>query len=460
MTSRKRLSFFRRVIFPFAAVLLIFGSCVKPSINFGTAFVNDNNTNIIVVDTFSSLMSTVYFDSFPTSGTGSILVGRYKDNSFGIVTSQTYYQLAPPRVIPTITNQAGYDSLVLITRLNNYFYGDTSVSQQYVVSQLKENMQYPGTQFAFFNNDSMAVESSPLGIAAVSINPKGAYTSQLANDSLKVKLSDAKGLELFRMIQSVSDTVTNTNTFLGYFKGISMAPGSSTMGAMFGFKDTVVMRLYYHEPGVVMTPKFTDFIMWNRAFQFNHITYDRTGTPLQLLPSLKSPVTGTPVEISSDSTANAIYVQNGTAVHAKLKFPYVWQLVQRPDFVSVLKAELVLSPLAGTYSPEITLPTQLQLFTTDETNQAGIPIAAAGSIYGNFKIDYIYNVNTAYTYDVTSLIKAQIADGIGNANHYGVMVSIPAPLDNTTFNRVIFPAKNNPNQSTKVVLKIYYASYY
>ncbi len=460
MTSRIRISYFLSILLPFATALLIFGSCVKPSINFGTAFVNDNNTNIVVVDTFSSVMSTVYFDSFPTSGTGSILVGRYKDNGFGIVTSKTYYQLAPPRVLPTISNQAGYDSLVLITRLNNYFYGDTSVSQQYVVSQLKNNIQFPGNQFAFFNNDSVPTESSPLGVAAVTINPRAGYTSQLANDSLKVRLSDAQGFELFRMIQSVSDTVTNTNIFLGYFKGVSMAPGASTMGALYGFKDTVVMRLYYHEPGVVMTPKFTDFIIWNRAFQWNQITYDRTGTPLQLLPSLKSPVPGTPVEISSDSTANAIYVQNGTAVHAKLKFPYLWQLVQRPDFVSVLKAELDLSPLAGSYSPEITLPTQLQIFTTDEKNQVGVPIAAAGTAYGNFKIDYIYNVNTTYKFDITSFIKSQIAAGIGNVDHYGVMISIPAPLDNTTFNRVILPDKNNPNQSTKVVLKIYYASYY
>jgi hypothetical protein len=153
-------------------------------------------------------------------------------------------------------------------------------------------------------------------------------------------------------------------------------------------------------------------------------------------------------------------VQTGTALRAKFRFPYLSQLIQRPDFVSLLKAELILSPLSGSYDPLLTIPPQLQLFTTDENNVPGIPVAAAGGTFGNYKIDYIYNVNTAYSYDITSLLKKQLNDNQDNAYHYGVLATIPTPLDNTTFNRVIFPDRNNFNQNTKVVLKIYYASYY
>jgi hypothetical protein len=299
-----------------------------------------------------------------------------------------------------------------------------------------------------------------MGSSTVYINPTGGYTSQLRSDSLMIKMSDNLGRQLFEMLQTYSDTVTNTTIFLGFFKGLCMSAGSTGPAAIYGFKDSLVMRIFWHEPGVVATPHFTDFIMWNRALQFNHVSHDRNGTPLQIFNAAQSPIPGVPVEVYSDATNNAVYVQTGTALRAKFRFPYLWQLIQRPDFVSLLKAELVLSPLSGSYDPQLTIPPQLQLFTTDENNQIGIPIAAAGGIYGNYKIDYIYNVNTAYSYDITSLLKKQLSDNQDNAYHYGVLASIPSPLDNTTFNRVIFPDKNNFNQNAKVVLKIYYASYY
>src|SRR5262249_50405688 len=155
----------------------------------------------------------------------------------------------------------------------------------------------------------------------------------------------------------------------------------------------------------------------------NHVSYDRNGTPLQIFNTAQSPIPGVPVEVTSDATNNAVYLQTGTALRAKFRFPYLAQLIQRQDYVSLLKAELILSPLSGSYDPLLTIPPQLQLFTTDENNQLGVPIAAAGGTYGNFKIDYIYNVNTAYSYDVTALLKRQLNDNQANAYHYGVLAS-------------------------------------
>ena len=460
MPFSKRSSAICLLILSSAIALILTGGCTKPSINFSSAFATGSSTNIIVVDTFSALMSTINYDSFPTSGTGSVLVGSYRDNSFGTVSSKSYYQLAPPRVIPSITNQAGYDSLVVITRLNKYFYGDTTLPQQYLLNQLKTNLVYPGTQSTFYSNDSFPVDPNPLGSSTVYIKPTGGYTSQLRNDSLMIKMSDNLGRQLFEMLQTYSDTVTNTTIFLGFFKGLSMSAGSGGPAAIYGFKDTLVMRIFWHEPGVIATPHYVDFIMWNRALQFNHITYDRNGTPLQIFNTAQSPIPGVPVEVYSDATNNAVYLQTGTALRAKFRFPYLSQLIQRQDFVSLLKAELILSPLSGSYDPLLTIPPQLQLFTTDDNNQLGIPIAAAGGSYGNYKIDYIYNANTAYSYDITSLLKRQLNDNQANAYKYAVIATIPTPLDISTFNRVIFPDRNNYNQNAKVVLKIYYASYY
>src|SRR5580698_9365980 len=102
----------------------VLAGCDKPNINFGTTFVNNNNTNIIVVDTFTASLSTVALDSFPTAGTGTMLIGRYNDPYFGNITSRSFLQMGIPS-IPGLTYQSAFDSLSLIMRVNKNYFGDT-----------------------------------------------------------------------------------------------------------------------------------------------------------------------------------------------------------------------------------------------------------------------------------------------------------------------------------------------
>src|SRR5258705_1158349 len=119
-------------------VLLILGfeACTKPEIAFQNVYNGNNSTNVVTVDTFAVKVSTVFLDSFPTSGTVTQLLGRYIDPFFGIITSQSYTDIGLPVSLPTITNVSVYDSIVLISRVNRIFYGDTSKVQRFNVSQL------------------------------------------------------------------------------------------------------------------------------------------------------------------------------------------------------------------------------------------------------------------------------------------------------------------------------------
>ncbi|HMH31734.1 MAG TPA: DUF4270 family protein, partial [Puia sp.] len=434
MTSSNPISRTHTILLSSAITLFLLGACVKPTINFGTTFVNNNNTNIVVIDSFTTQMSTVYVDSFPTAGTGTILVGRYKDNAFGLITSRTFYQMAPPVNIPTISNQAVYDSLVLITRLNRYFYGDTTVTQTYHVSQLNNTIQLPGIQTTFYSKNSVPFNNSPLGSATLRIYPHAGYTSQLANDSVKFRLPDANGQELFNLLQTKSPTVTNTNSFLAYFRGLTIYPDDNSTGAVYGFKDTVIMRVFFHEPGVIIVNSFTDFTLYNKAYQWNNIVADRTGTPLQQLASTPQTTPGIPVEISSDSTGHAAYVQSATSMQVKIKFPWIWKLQQLPDFVSVLKADLIVTPVSGSYDPLLALPPRLEIFQTDDRNLLLAPITLTGAQYGNLIVDYVYGINTNYTYDLTNYIKTQLVAGADNNLKNGVMLVQPQPDYNTTLN--------------------------
>ena len=72
---------------------LVFVSCEKTKIQFGQAYVDNSYSNIILVDTITTELSTVYSDSVPTSASGSILAGNYNDNFFGKVTAKSFSNL-------------------------------------------------------------------------------------------------------------------------------------------------------------------------------------------------------------------------------------------------------------------------------------------------------------------------------------------------------------------------------
>ncbi|HVM89771.1 MAG TPA: DUF4270 family protein [Puia sp.] len=434
-------------------------ACRKPSIAFGTSFVNNNNTSIIVVDTSTVLLSTVLEDSFPTAGTGTMLLGRYQDPELGMITSKTFLQIGTPGV-KSVSALAGFDSISLIMHINKTFYGDTTITQRYYVSQLQQVIQFPyPTQTTYYNKSGFAFNPAPLGYTDVNISPTAVHTTQNALDTVKIRLADTLGQKLLSMIQNKSDTISNSNSFLGYFKGLVIYSDTSVshIGTMYGFKDTVIMRLYYHEPGVFTTSKYIDFPYSNRANQFNQIAVNRKGTPVAVLDSLQSVRTNRliPTEAPSSLTNHAVYVQGITGLQTKMRFPYISNILGVPDYVSVLKAQLILRPVVGTFSPELSLPPQLILNTTDLTNQPGSIIFANGSIeYGSLNVDYLYGQSTSYAYDITSYIQQQL--NLVNILNNGLILSVPSPAKSTSANRAVFGDIVNKNYT--ITLKIYYIS--
>ena len=55
----------------------------KPQIAFQNLGNGNNTPNVVTIDTFAVQVSTVFLDSFTTSGTKAQLLGRYIDPYFG-----------------------------------------------------------------------------------------------------------------------------------------------------------------------------------------------------------------------------------------------------------------------------------------------------------------------------------------------------------------------------------------
>ncbi|HTR27784.1 MAG TPA: DUF4270 family protein [Puia sp.] len=444
-------------------------SCEKqPNLGqFGSSNVTDNNSaNIVVVDSSTVLLSTVYVDSVASASTSYLQVGTYRDAYMGQVTSQAYLQLRPPSFLPALDPQRdAYDSIgmTLFFRKSNPFYGDTTLPQSFEVHQVVDTLyQLPSYSNGWFSNQYLPLGPS-LGSTTVTIAPNLPYTSQNAGDTVKIRMDDAIGQQLYNMAYNKSDTLTTLSTFLNWFKGICITPGAgSPGGAMYGFFDSCMMRVYYREnTNGVSKGKSIDFILYTPSTQWNYITNDRSGSPLANLVTPTS-VTQPPPSTPSSLTGNASYVDNMLGLTTKLTFPYLSAISQRPDYIGLLRAQLTVVPIAGSFSTTWTLPPQIGIYRTDLHNQLGGAILSSttgAQQTGNLTPNYLAPLQSTYSYDVTNFVATQINNTAPGANQVGLMLSISSPANLTRWQRLAIADQSFPTQQ-RIILSVYYISLY
>ena len=122
-----------------------------------------------------------------------------------------------------------------------------------------------------------------------------------------------------------------------------------------------------------------------------------------------------------------------------------------------MQAQLVVKPIAGTYSPTFGLPPLVPLTFTTQANTIGAQLPFGN---GNIQVDYLYGINTNYSYDITPFIQNALKQGAEYNSKNGIMLTVPSNLFNTTFNRAVIGDEYNPLKSNQISLQIYYASYY
>ncbi len=452
----------------FLALFFLAGCEKQPDVQFGSAYVNDNaSANIVVVDSTTVNLSTVFVDSTATAGTGFLMVGSYRDLYLGQVNSRSYFQVTPPNNLPQLDPLLDtYDSIgmVLIFRKGNPYYGDTTQVQSFVVNQVDTLFQQANYQNGWFSNHSLPL-GPDLGSTSFTIKPNVPpsvpISSQNSGDTVKIRMDDNLGHQLYNMVYNKSDSVKTLTTFLNWFHGLCISPAQGSQGVIYGFKDSCIMRIYYRENGVTSSEKYIDFNLGNRSFQFNNITEDWTGSPIADL--IKPPAysyTAPPPATPSTQTGNASYLQTIGGLNIKLTFPFLNAIAQRPDFIGVLRAQLTVIPLGGSFNTIYQLPPQVGIYNTDLHNLIGSPvfaIGAGGVQTGNLQLNYFFPTQTTYTYDLTSFVKSQILNTGPTANQTGVMLSVPPPASTSSFKRMVLGDQTYPSQQ-RVTLSVYYIS--
>jgi hypothetical protein len=442
----------------FAFLIMI--SCKRTDIQFGSQFVDNENTNIVKVDTFTPVISTVYVDSFVTSSSGIGLTGAYNDPEFGLISARSFNQLQIPTTQDTtITDKCVYDSLVFLAIPNKTYYGDTTKQLDIALERVIQDITPPSPQVVFYNKSSVLTDSlNPLGDTSF-------YYSPARTDTIKIKLSDVLGQTLYDLIRRRSPLITNQTNFVNWFKGISLRATNSD-GIVLGFKDSVRMRLYYEAPGTIRQQRYLDFSFTNSASQFNNIKTDRR-QPFKdafALNDLNQPkykqVFTTDSVLNTPQTLHKAFLQYITQQMIKIRFPSIQEILKVPGFSRLSSAALIIKPVNGTFDPYYyQLPATLRLSQTDINNQFQGDLTVAGAATtqkGNLIIDYVNTTNTSYSFDLTAYLNQELGDNLMNRIEKGLLLAPPVTDNILKFNRLVMWDNTSPVSQYQTKLLIYY----
>ena len=223
---------------------------------------------------------------------GNILVGNLPSPAFGNTRATSFVGFDVGRRKEVVA-AAQYDSLVLTLPVTQVYTangtGQQSVSL-YPLSAPFENKRY-------YRDEAIPFQPNPLGQITLS--------EQDENDTLRVRLSDALGQELFAKSKAQDNDVISDSLFSLYFPGFALSPqsGENLIAAL--SPAGMRMELYF-------TQSDSAFVNTFDAVQFfNNIQDDRRGTPLA---ALQNP------GVEVDASDSAFYLQSGTGVTPKIDF--------------------------------------------------------------------------------------------------------------------------------------------
>lgn len=423
-----------------AACLIV--SCDKAYVGFGSDFIDESATNVVYFDTATVDVSSVYVDSFSTTSNSSLFCGDVVDPDFGAIKANSFFSLDVPPAT-TIPSGSVYDSAQLILNLNGKYYGDTTSVYSIQAHKLDQELNFPSGQTAFYNTSSVAYSAAVSGSVQRVVSPN-------ASDTIALKIDNAIGQDLFNKLASYAPQISGVDLFSDYFKGLAIT-GDGTNKLILGFDDTIRLRIFYDVPGVFTTRQYIDFGIYRNSKQFYNVLVNRSGTAL-------AGISNSNRQIPSSLTGNKSYGQYITGSLIKIRFPYLRNLLQVPDYVKILKAELVVRPDRNSFNNIYGLPSIAYLADVDQNNTIGNYLSATNSAggteiqNGNLYVDHVYGLETAYTFDVTTYIQQQIEVSQNNSNG---LVLLPSEF--TIFDR--FVIGNGQNSQNKIELKLYYVSF-
>ncbi|WOK07170.1 DUF4270 family protein [Imperialibacter roseus] len=387
-------------------IAVAIASCVENDLlPVSVDLIDDITPDFIIIDTLTLDVSTVRLDSFVTSDTERLLVGRHEDEYIGEITSTSFFEVAYQDYSFYPPDASRFDSLTLVLYYD-YNYFDTLQTQTIDIYRLAENIEY-NAYGTVYNTADFTLEKAPL--TSHSFKPRPNTT-----DSLEIRLPDKLGKELLQKGLTSAGELFSLVLFTDFLKGFALVPGAGSEGFLGFTKANSSLKLYYSDytniPPTQLTYKFP---VSQGTVCFNRTTFNPKSTTLRGLESQLD-------EVSSGLTSNYSFIQAGAYIMTKVEIPYIQELLILPGSVYIPHADLVIRPVAGTYrsGTNTNLPTSITGYYGSIDNY---PLGAFNTS-SEFVLDDEFGKDTYYRLEVTDLVNNLL--DTDQSNDYSILLGL------------------------------------
>ncbi len=410
----------------------------------------DNSSGIVITDTLSLTLSTVILDSVSTSSTNNALVGTYDNEYLGKVSSEAIVRFSYPDGDDFDEDEDVFDSIVMCLKHNDYYIGDTTeliyISIHELSSDLEDITDDSDAQSTFYNTTNVST-SRLLGEYTYYPEPED-------GDTIFIRLDDDFGQEIFDLFVTEDDTIETTEDFQDYFKGIVIKGDDSFNQNIIGYNasdTTMCMKMYYHRVEDKKTKLTSSFNADESVYQFNSIDSDRSSSTL-------SELTETEEALSSSLTEDLCFIQGGSGLVIRVDFPGLTNYYDMFVLNTIIKAELILTPVEGIEDDINELPSYLSVYETNIHNEKG---SILYSDDGDILYMYLYDESTDdeheyyYSIDITDQVIDELLNDYWDPD-YALMIDLPSSYAKGTTTSLYFGGHNNIDYVAKLKIYTYY----
>ena len=376
-----------QIIQLFLVVLL--ASCGEETSIIGEQFFEEGTFAVTYVDSISVSLSTIRFDSLPTSFEERMLIGSHVDERLGYIQSIPYFQIGIDETssYALSSDDFEFDSLTLAIEFDGYQYYETDLPLNFSVHRVTDDIEL--NEAFLYNTSVFHFDSTDIYGSGV-IRPSRIRSEYV----MEIKLKQSFGQELMdRLIHEPEEFRLNAPV-VDYLKGFVLICDRISDGGFYGITKNTSLNLYYHNADVIPNQQQIFGFPISSNIYFNGYLHDRTGKQIADLEVLED-------DLSSEHNNHEAYISSGIGLGLKVTLPYLENLTFVTEEFIISKALLKIKPVSKTFEQDDT-PLLPELFTyeIDDHNEI-IQLLPEKSVLVQ---DTDYDKNTFYELDITSFV--------------------------------------------------------
>lgn len=404
------------------ASLLLCMAC-EYSDSIGLGLVEEEQFDMIFLDTATVKISTVLFDSLPTSGTGRTLVGYHADETYGTTTAQFFFQVGLDSLgdYPD-EDKATYSRTSLVLPYDDYAYYDTTQLQTYYLYRVTEEMEYEDDG-SLYNSSRFAYDTTQyIGMLSLHLRPH-------KDGSVEMPLDDSLGNELFELAREQADLLSSESDFLEQYPGFVLVPDPANTTVV-GFGNTTHIKIYYQEGS---EEEELVFPVANHIY-YTQLVHDRSQT-------LFAPLQQQSRELAIEETDDQAYLQGGVGTAIRIEFPHLKSLLALGNGVFITEAFLRLNPIKSTFGGDTPLPTDLAVYQVDGLNRIVDTYDATFTLY----IDQEFKEDTYYSLPISAFLNTQLSTN--QDSEQALLILLPEETYYSTVDRMVVGGESSEDPS-------------